>query len=486
VGRGFSPDILTSKPFPVPHSRDQTVDVDVEYLDANGDGVARHRGFTLTIPFVIPGERVRVQPDRTAATLVSILRSSAHRVAPKCRHFGPCGGCAWQHIAYPEQLKLKTALVQRLVRDAVDAAPAVLETLAPVPPAADVPAPLDPNAPWGYRQKVHFVFGPGETRGAQRAGMLLMGHYARGSRRVVPVQECPVHDERGNAVAFALKTSLDKARVQAAAAAAPSRNRPAPRPGVLRSLAVRVAARTNELQTTVVITDDSDKALRTATKRLLNSAAAPTSLHINLHPRPDAFIFGPDTRRIAGESRLREEVAGTAFLISPTAFFQTNVRAAEMLVQLVMSAIPTGAPVLDLYAGAGLFALPLARAGHRVTAVEENRTAVADGEASRRLNRIGDTECRFVAQPVEAVLRRLTSADVVVLDPPRDGCSEIVLDELCRLQPTRMVYVSCNPEALARDLAMLTREGFRLVSIQPVDMFPHTAHVETVVVLKRS
>ena len=354
-----------------------------------------------------------------------------------------------------------------------------------MPPAPDTPAPLDPGAPWGYRQKAHFVFSPAETRGAQRAGTLVMGHYARGSRRVVPVRECPVHDERGNAVAFALKTSLDKARVQAAAGA-PSRNRPAPPPGVLRSLAVRVAVRTNELQTTLVITDDSDKALRTATKRLLSSAAAPTSLHINLHPRNDAFIFGPDTRRIAGESRLREEVAGTAFLISPTAFFQTNVRAAELLVQLVMSAMPTGAPVLDLYAGAGLFALPLARAGHRVTAVEESRAAVADGEASRRLNRIDETACRFVAQPVETALRRLTSADVVVLDPPRDGCSEMVLDELCRLQPTRMVYVSCNPEALARDLAILTRDGFRLVSIQPVDMFPHTAHVETVVTLTRT
>ena len=471
----------------MPLPSDQTVDVDVDYLDSNGDGVARYRGFTLTIPFVIPGERVRVQIDRGgAAAVISVLRPSPHRVAPRCKHFGPCGGCGWQHIAYPEQLKLKTALVQRLVRDAVPSAPAVLETLAPVPPAADVPAPLDSNAPWGYRQKVHFVFGPAETRGAQRAGTLLMGHYARGSRRVVPVQECPVHDERGNALAFSLKASLDKARVQAASAYAPSRTRPAPRPGVLRSLAVRVAVRTDQLQTTLVITDDSDKALRTATKRLLNSAAAPTSLHINLHPRDDAFIFGRETKRIAGESRLREDVGGTAFLISPTAFFQTNVRAAEVLVRLVMAAMPAGAPVLDLYAGAGLFALPLARAGHRVLAIEENRAAVADGEASRRLNRITETECRFVAQPVETALRRLASADAVVLDPPRDGCSSLVLDELIRLQPSRMVYVSCNPEALANDLAVLTRGGFRIASIQPVDMFPHTAHVETVVGLKSS
>jgi 23S rRNA (uracil1939-C5)-methyltransferase len=471
----------------VPASHPQAVDVDVEHLDANGDGIARHRGLTLTIPFVIPGERVRVEIGRGAAVLVDILRRSPHRVTPKCRHFGPCGGCAWQHIAYPEQLALKTALVQRLVRQTAPRAPAVLPTLAPCPPAGKVAAPLDPQAPWGYRQKVHFVFSPSAgPRGAGRASALVMGHYARGSRRVVPVQECPVHDERGNALAFALKASLDKARVQAAT---PPGSRPPGRggaqPGVLRSLAIRVALKTPDLLATLVITDDSDRALRTATRRLLERADATTSLHVNLHPRQDAFIFGPETKRISGHSRLREDVAGTAFLISPTAFFQTNVRTAVALVQLVTSAIPAGRPVVDLYAGAGLFALPLARAGHRVLAVEENRAAVADGEASRRLNRIDEAECRFVAQPVEIALRRLPSAEVVVLDPPRSGCSPEVLHELRRLRPGTIVYVSCNPEALARDLGTMTQDGFAIAAIQPVDMFPHTAHVETVVVMER-
>jgi 23S rRNA (uracil1939-C5)-methyltransferase len=470
----------------VPPSSTHTVDVDIEYLDANGDGVAQHRGVALTIPFVIPGERVRLQLDRPgAASVVSILRASPHRVTPTCRHFGPCGGCAWQHIAYPEQLALKTALVQRLVRETVPRARAVLPTLAPCPPAGASAGGRDPQAPWGYRQKVHFVFSSSAgTREAGRFGGLVMGHYARGSRRVVPVQECPVHDERGNALAFALKASLDKTRVQAAAPPEPRRpGRGRARPGVLRSVAIRVALKTAELLATVVVTDDGDRALRTATRRLLDGAGSSTSLHVNLHPRQDAFIFGPETKRISGQHRLREEVAGTAFLISPTAFFQTNVRAAEALVRLVMSAVPEDAPVVDLYAGAGLFALPLARAGHRVLAIEENRAAVADGEVSRRLNRLEEADCRFVAQPVEIALRRLPSADVVVLDPPRSGCSPEVLDELRRLHPGTIVYVSCNPEALARDLGVLTRGGFTIRSIQPVDMFPHTAHVETVVVI---
>jgi 23S rRNA (uracil1939-C5)-methyltransferase len=238
-----------------------------------------------------------------------------------------------------------------------------------------------------------------------------------------------------------------------------------------------------ELLATLVITNDSDRALRTATRRLLEGAPDSTSFHVNLHPRQDAFIFGHETRRIAGQNRVREDVAGTGFLISPTAFFQTNVRAAETLVRLVTSAIPDGAAVLDLYAGAGLFALPLARAGHRVLAVEENRAAVADGEVSRRLNRIDESQCRFLAQPVEIALRRTSAADVVILDPPRSGCSAEVLSELRRLRPRTVVYVSCNPQALARDVGELTRDGFAILSIQPVDMFPHTGHVETVATL---
>jgi 23S rRNA (uracil1939-C5)-methyltransferase len=219
---------------------------------------------------------------------------------------------------------------------------------------------------------------------------------------------------------------------------------------------------------------------------------------VNLHPRPDAYIFGRETRTIAGSARMREQVDDVSFLISPTAFFQTNVHAAEILVGLVRADVPAGTRVLDLYAGAGLFALPLARAGHRVTAVEENRAAVADGEASARLNRISSDQCRFVATQVEQFVSRAVKAsaasnsnadngyDVVVLDPPREGCTPPVLQQVFgRLRPARSIYISCNPEALARDLDMIVREGYAVRSLQPVDMFPHTAHVETVAVLDR-
>ncbi len=318
------------------------------------------------MPFTIPGERVRIEmvadrspraesrgkgprrieQDTQAAVLVEILRASPHRVEAPCPHFGPCGGCTWQHIAYPEQLRLKTALVDRLVREVVPSAPAVR----PMLPSTPV------DAPWGYRHKVHFVFD---------GAPLVMGHYIRGSRRVLPVQECPVHDPRGNGVAFDFYTAFRGARVEAER-------------GGLRSLAVRVGVGTEDVMITLVVSKDSDRRVREATRKAISRQTLSTSVHVNMHQRRDAYIFGKDTRRIAGAERMREKVNGTSFLVSPTAFFQTNVRAAEILVRLVSAEVPPGARVLDLYAGCGLFALPLARAGHDVTAVEENYVAVAE------------------------------------------------------------------------------------------------------------
>ena len=463
-------------------------DLDIEFLDSSGDGVGRLGRRLVLVPFTIPGERVRVQLDAARdgpvpGVLREVLRASPHRVAPRCRRFGPgaapgagpCGGCTWQHIAYAEQLRLKQELVSRLVRATVPQAPAARPTMA---------APLD--EPWGYRQKVHFVFGADRGPGAPVSGPagrrrpgLVMGHYVRGGRRIIPVRECPVHDERGNATAFRFRDEYVRAR----AAAAPDVS--------LKSLAFRAACATPELMGTLVVARDDDKAVRSATRRVLEAPGAPSTFHVNIHPKADAYVFGRETRRVSGAERLREEVAGVSFLVSPTAFFQTNVRAAEILVRLVLEAVPPGAAVLDLYAGAGLFALPLARRGHAVVAVEESRAAVADGEASRRLNRIPDERCRFVAQPAEQALRDIVRQaagrprlDAAVLDPPRDGCAPAVIEALFGvLAPPTVVYVSCNPEALATELASMARLGYRIASLQPVDMFPHTAHVETVAIL---
>jgi 23S rRNA (uracil1939-C5)-methyltransferase len=172
--------------------------------------------------------------------------------------------------------------------------------------------------------------------------------------------------------------------------------------------------------------------------------------------------------------------------MSPAAFFQTNAAAAAILVRLVCESITPPRRVLDLYAGSGLFAIPLAAAGNDVIAVEENRIAVADGEAALKLNRAAQARCRFIPRRVESALREFRAADVVVLDPPREGCSAFVLKDIFeRLRPAHAVYVSCNPEALAVNLKRICGAGYRTTMLQPVDMFPHTAHIETIVLIER-
>ena len=468
-------------------SRDAVIEIDG--LTSAGDGLASSVRGTVVVPGTVPGERVRVRlrpgghgrpAEPASAELLEILRPSPHRVPPRCVHFGACGGCTLQHVDYAEQLRLKRVLLDRIVRAAVPAAP---------PPRTVIPA-VSADRPWNYRQKVHFVFGQAPH------GPLVLGHYARGTRHIIPVRECPVHDERGNRLAFALRDRYDRAGIAATSfdvdppgAPAALRNPPAGgrrASGVLKSIALRVARQTREIAATLVVRANTDKRLRITTQTWLDSPEAPTAFHVNVHDGVDPYVFGRQTARITGPERLREEVAGLSFLVSPTAFFQTNIAAAEILVRLMLEAVPAGARVLDLYAGAGLFALPLARAGCHVTAVEESRAAVADGLASLRLNRLPPERCRFVARPVEAALRGVRAADVVVLDPPRAGCSATVLREVFgRLRPERAIYVSCSPEALARDLRSITSRGYGVEVIQPVDMFPHTGHVETLVTISK-
>ena len=399
-----------------------------------------------------------------------------------CPHFGDCGGCSLPGVAYGEQLARKQARLAALLGAAV-------------PPL--VPSPCETH----FRSKVGLVFAP-----AGRGRGLVMGHYARGSQRVVPIDECPVHAERGNRIAFALRDRLARAGVPAAG---PSLA------GVLRHLIIRTTRDEREAVAMLVVTRN-DKALRTPVKGLLASADRPDGFFLNIHDKPGPFMVGRETIKIAGKSHVRDGIvigtgkgdtgrenvtdAGTespepkarslSFLVSPTAFFQTNVGAAEQLVRLVMDGVGAGAGrVLDLYCGSGLFSVPLAADGASVTAVEENRQATSDLQANLRLNKIDERRARVICGRAEDVLPRVIRDpwDAVVLDPPREGGAPAVLAAVFeRMRPPRVVYVSCNPEALAGDLPGIRGAGYRLTRAQAVDMFPHTDHIETVAVFERS
>jgi len=229
--------------------------------------------------------------------------------------------------------------------------------------------------------------------------------------------------------------------------------------------------------------------LRAPIRKFLASKDKPDGFFVNIHTKPGPYMVGDETIKIEGRSHVKEVVAGVSYLVSPAAFFQTNVGAAEALVKIVLEEI--GAPpqrVLDLYCGSGLFSLQMARAGAMVTGVEENRQAIVDAEANVRLNRIPQGQIRFMAMRVEDALARVARDpwDAVVLDPPRQGCPPMVLSAIFeQIRPARVVYVSCNPDALAEELPVILNTGYRVTRVQPVDMFPHTDHIETVVAFAR-
>lgn len=386
---------------------------------------------------------------------------------PLCRHFGPCGGCDWQHLTYAEQLARKRERLDERLRAALGRATPRVEPV--------IGMRVDETGwPWRFRHKASFVFGDDRARG------LTIGHFAADSHEVVPIVECPVQADRANQLAFALHGHLARAHVSAAGTSLR---------GVLRHLVVRTTRDGREVGAMLVVTRN-DKALRKPIKAFLATEEAPDGFYLNINDRPGPYLIGRETVRLAGRSHVKETVNGFSYLLSPTTFFQTNVDAADVLVRLVLEAVPDAAPlhVVDLYSGSGLFTVPLVARGHQVTAIEENRQAIEDAEANLRLNRLAPSEVRLHAARVEDALQRLQrqAIDVVVLDPPRQGCPPDVLRTLFgRIQPSRVVYVSCNPEALAAEMPVIVDYGYAVDRVQPVDMFPHTTHIETVLTFSR-
>ena len=446
-------------------------DLLVTDLALSGETYAEVKGETIYVDGAIPGEKVRVRildrgDDGVAkAELVSVLEPSPHRVAPACPHATQCGGCTFQHVAYEEQLRQKTRLLDGLLEDTFGA------DRPPVSPMIGMPVDAD-GVPRHFRQKAAFTFTE------DRSGRLQIGHYARGTHTVVPVTECLVHSDRANRVAFAIRDALASKRIPVATE----------RGGLLRHVVVRVTEDEKEAVAVVVATEEH-RALDAPLRQITASPHKPEGLLLNLHDQASPYLFGPHTLRIDGLGHVRETALGPSFLSSPTGFFQTNIHGAAHLVRLVQAAIgtETSLRVLDLYSGSGLFALPLALAKHRVTAVEESRKASREAAKNAQLSGVPESRLRLMPSKVEDAIEHLARQewDAAVIDPPRLGCPEEVMRTLTRkIAPAKLVIVSCNPEALMDELRVAFDAGYRATLVQPVDMFPHTPHIEAVVVLE--
>lgn len=456
------------RPKTKPVERGDELSLDVESLADGPDALCRAGDYVIFVAGALPGERVLVRVTSAGrkfgrADLLRVERPSPDRVGPACRHFLECGGCHFQHLAYDKQLEHKTARLTKQLEYGLK------RSSLPVLPMAA------PGSPWGQRNKIAF-------RVVGRAGEADPAFFRMRSPDLVPIAECPVQDPAGTQLAFDAIDAINRVGVEPWTDLTESGDR-----GVLKALVVRKMKGTGESHVTLVSRTPriprEDKLLR----ELL--AAGATAVSVNVNDRGGPHLMGRETNVLSGPPRIAEEIGGVRYLSSAGAFFQTSGWGAAFLADAVVRLVdaPKDALVIDLYSGGGLLSLALAKRGAFVVGIEENPGASADARASAKANGL-DERTRFATGPAESLvrdLRRERRPFAVVLDPPREGCDPRVLDAVAQLSPERIAYVSCEPASLARDLAHFERAGFEAVRIEPLDMFPHAFHVETVVLLER-
>ncbi len=425
-------------------------EVEITGLGQSGEGIGRHEGLVLFVPGAVPGDRCLVvwEPGRkrmARARLLQVTQASPDREAPPCPAFGTCGGCQLQAIGYTRELQEK----RRIVEDA-------LQRIGHLD--VDVPACIGPGEAYGYRAKVSWPIRRGP------AGPLI-GLFATQSHDVVEQDDCAVLAPALRSLPGLLRQGMLDFSLSAWDG----------REGLLRHAVAR-RARSGEIILTLVATA-AEPRLRLLAERVMSALPEMVGVALSLHEGRGNRILGAPARMLAGAGEIEERILGLRFHIGPTSFFQVHPAAAERLFATVLDwAGPgEGTPALDLYTGVGVLALLLARAGYRVQGVEYAEEAVSFARRNAERNgleaafAVGDAE-EAELPPPEALL---------TLDPPRGGAPRLA-ERLAAAGPRRVIYVSCDPATLARDAAVLVAGGYKVGRVQPFDLFPRTAHVETV------
>ena len=375
-----------------------------------------------------------------------------------CPVMKKCGGCQLLALPYPEQLALKQRRVE-----------ALLSSFCPVAPIVGM------ENPYHYRNKVHAALG------VSGKGEVVSGVYAAGTHKIIPVEQCLIEDERADEVVAAVRYLMAQFRL-------PPYDEDTGR-GVMRHVLVRTTHATGQVLVTLVIGRPDFPGRTAFVNALVQACPFITSVVVNLNSQKTSMILGRSSRTAYGKGYIEDVLCGRRFALSPASFYQINAVQTEKLYALaIQGAHLTGREtLLDAYCGVGTIGLAASARAGRVIGVELNPDAVRDAENNARRN--GVSNARFyqgdAGRFMQAMAQRGEAADVVMLDPPRAGSDERFLRSLCRMGPKRVVYVSCMPETLARDLRFLTAHGYRALSAAPVDMFPHTEHVETVVLLAK-
>lgn len=380
------------------------------------------------------------------------------RTASPCPVADRCGGCSHSHVPYQEQLRQKQRTVEKL-----------LAGLCPVAPIIGM------ENPWHYRNKVHAVIS------TDRNKQPISGVYARGTHHVVPVTHCLIEDERADAIIQTIVGMLPRYKLRIY-------NENTHR-GFLRHVLVRTGHVTGQIMVVLVTTASEFPGGKAFVAELIEHHPEITTVVLNVNQRETSMVLGQKDYPLFGPGYMEDELCGKRFRISPQSFYQVNARQTEVLYQTALSlANFTGEEtLLDAYCGTGTIGLCAADRVKRLIGVELNSDAVRDAKVNARLNQADNARffCEDAGRFMVKMAQENLPLDVLIMDPPRSGSDERFLTSVLTCKPRTIVYVSCNPETLARDVRFLVQGGYRAVKAVPVDMFPHTMHVETVVLLSQ-
>ncbi|WP_027964084.1 23S rRNA (uracil(1939)-C(5))-methyltransferase RlmD [Halalkalibacillus halophilus] len=445
-----------------PVEKNEFIDVTFSDLTHEGDGVAKLDGYPIFVPYGLPGEKanvkiIKVKKNFAFGKLIDVLEASEERVEPPCEVFYQCGGCQIQHMSYQLQLNMK----QKQVQD-------VMRKIAHLP---DVPVhpTIGMDNPWNYRNKAQIPVG-------KQNGKVVTGFYQKRSHQIIDLEQCPVQTDINDLIIREMKGIIEELGIE------PYDEHH--HKGEIRHIVVRSGHHTDDVQVVVV---SRTKGL-TKEKQLVEKIRAISpqikSIIHNHNPKQTNVIQGRDSRTLFGDAEITDYVEDLSFSISSQSFYQVNPEQTEKLYQqaLKFAELSGKETVIDAYCGIGSISLFLAKHAKKVYGVEVVPQAVDNAKDNAKRNHIDNAE--FYVGEAEKVMPWWKSQglnpDVIVVDPPRKGCDEDLLQAMIDMNPERIVYVSCNPSTLARDLKYLDEGGYEAKQIQPVDMFPQSNHVESV------
>ena len=460
--------------------------IKIHGLGASGEGVGKLDGLTVFVEGALPDEEiladiVTVKKNYAVARLVEVVKNSSERVKPFCPLYKDCGGCQLQHLSYPAQLKYK----RQQVVDAVER----IGKLGGV----EIFDTLGMDNPLRYRNKMQFPVGkairnaqcvmrndktlklkaPSSKLKVQSSNVI--GCYARGSHKIIDTPSCMIQNVGNDKILTAVRNVAQKFNLQPYDEDTHK--------GFLRHVMGRVGSN-GELMIVLVTATKNFPNEKNFVRALIKELPEVTSIQQNVQTFHNNVILGRDTKILYGKPTIHDKIGELIFNISARSFFQVNTAQAEILYKTArdFAELRGNETVIDAYCGTGTISLFLAKKARKVIGVEVVSSAINDAIKNARENNIRNAE--FIVGDAVKALPRLFSdgifAEVVIVDPPRAGCDKKVLETFAAMQPEKIIYVSCNPATLARDLKILDERGYRTKKIQPVDMFPFTSHVESV------